>query len=295
MSITKIRIGLNTQIVPTNRKDLGLKLIDACYKGDENLAHELLDFGADVTVVNNRSYNALTAACISGLEQIALRLIDLGSDVNNRTINRETPLSLACRKKLVNVVMRLLDLNVDVNNIDKQLNTPLLITCNMNLSDDIIIKLIDKGANINIQDRHYSNTPLMIAIYLNRINIALKLIDSGADVNLADKERNTALIYAFQSDMLAVVLKIIQAKSFVYIDKYDDLRSNDDKTLEKAMSFNCPRYPLHYEFTLKDLPLLPEEKRKIIETLTQLRSFSQSNLSLIPNELLQIIMHNVLN
>jgi len=293
MQAVTLQVGLNTRIVPISKQDLGLKLIDACYKGDENLAHELLDFGADVTVVSNSDYNALTAACTSGLEQIALRLIDLGSDVNHRTFKWETPLSLACSNRLVNVIMRLLDLNVVINNIDKQ-NTLLLVACNMNLTDDVIIKLIDKGANINVQDRIYSDTPLIIAINLNRPNIVFKLIDSGAYVNIANLGGNTALIYAFQKGMLEVVLKIIQTKSFVYIDKYDNLHSKDE-TLQRAMCFNCPQYPLRYEFTLNDLPLLTEEKRKIIETLTQLRSFSQSNLSLMPNELLQMLLNNVLD
>lgn len=258
MSITKVRIGLNTRIVNKYKQELGYQLIDALDRKDEVLANKLIDEGADLTV-SKSGYTALALACSLPNSDIAIKLLNLGSIVN--IPNEQSFLLIS---SLLNghsqLAIKLIDAGINVNVEYTDGITPLMIAAYKNMPE-IVEKLIVKGADLNAEytnQRYYLtpfqnnrdtniNTAVLLAISekhediaLMLINagaelddyfaflmackngsnkVAIKLIDNGVDVNPHDEE-NVPLFLALNNCSFEVCLKIITSDSLAYLPIY---------------------------------------------------------------------------
>lgn len=69
---------------------------------------------------------------------------------------------------------------------------------------DLIAALLDKGADIEVLN-NIGLTPLMIVAIVGSTDSTTLLIERGASIEAKDKNGNTAAIWAFRMDRLAVV------------------------------------------------------------------------------------------
>jgi len=295
LAIKLIDLGCNVN-PPSNGSS---PLLISCYKGDSELAIKLIDAGANVDACYNDGITPLMFAVYKDMPELAEKLIAKGANLN------------------AEYVMQQYYLTPFQNNRDIRINTAVLLAIKEK-KEDIAIMLIDAGAEL---DAYFA---FLIACKNGVNKVAIKLIDNGVDVNPHDEE-NIPLFLALNNCSFEVCLKIITSDSLVYLPIYRlgdtfglltpptglyerqllytgglEMKSSslkpdniNDMRLQKALSFNFPKYPVRYQFTLNDYYLLNSKNRKIVDTLTVTRALTQSNLALMPNELLQTLLANI--
>lgn len=158
-------------LVPTSqqgslKQDINLddSLYIAVLQGDCNLAHRLLEEGANI-----RNSALLPIAIEFEHPDMAILLINKGAD-----LNLGNPLNKAIKKKYINVAFSLIEHGADISKGD-----PLGLAVLRGFYD-LAILLTNKGADLN------SGTPLAKAVGRKYFNIADFLIKKGADVNLGN-------------------------------------------------------------------------------------------------------------
>jgi len=216
---------------------------------------------------------------------LALSLINAKSDVNFRNYG-STPLTVACYDGLSEVALRLIAAGADIHYTNTLGNTPLLFSCYSG-SSAVALKLIELNVNINARN-DYGQIPLIIACQGKMTAVASTLITKGANVNVLWNEK-TPLTLAVKNGMFDIALQIVNSKEFLYYKLYDRLFSLET---QKILSFNCPRYPKKFIFTLDDMQFLNEENKQKVKTLLLIRQ-QDPNFILLPNELFESIIKNL--
>ena len=99
--------------VPLHRVSQGGQLVMA--KSSLEIAHLLVNSGADVNVTEDRGCAPLHAAAQSGYREIAELLLGSGASLDARNKWQETPLELACGSGKLDMVHFLIDRGSDIN------------------------------------------------------------------------------------------------------------------------------------------------------------------------------------
>ncbi|CDK30187.1 ankyrin repeat domain-containing protein [Candidatus Babela massiliensis] len=147
-------------------------LIFIAIKGSfKNLINLLIDYGADINVVDSKGMNALMISAFYNYEDIVEVLLETKIDINaQEPYYQKTALMLA----------------VQQNN------------------ENIVNLLIKKRANTNIQNK-YGNTALIEAVYSNNINLISLLLANGASFEIKNCCGKTAYDIAFERNQLETV------------------------------------------------------------------------------------------
>ena len=130
-------------------------LMLAAWQGQDRVVKLLLDYGADVQLVDNLEETAIHLALTSsGNERTAKLLVNGGADVNRRDRFGRSPLCLAVELGYEGVLDLLLDLKAGVNAQDLTFqNTALHLACKDG-NDKLIKLLLNAGADITKQNRY---------------------------------------------------------------------------------------------------------------------------------------------
>ncbi len=147
-------------------------------------------------------YKPLYGATQNKHENIAHRLIDAGANVNGTA--RFNPLQIAAKHNLTALAIRLIECNADVNGIDSQCRTPLheaaqwgnveLARALLNCKDIIVYaKLMYSGRS----------TPLYLAAQCGHATVAELLIQRGADLNFKNELDHCTALQVAQEKLSA--------------------------------------------------------------------------------------------
>jgi ankyrin len=180
--------------VNARRKDNQTPLHLACYFGNFEIVHLLLDHGADLEAnsegddgekpIHQVSYGEYRSQ-EDGI-RVAQLLLERGADMNTRRKDQQTPLHLACYFGNVEIVRLLLDHGADPEAITEGDGEKPLHKVSYgeyrSQEDGVLVAqlLLDRSADVNTR-RKDDWTPLHVASYIGNVEIIRLLLDYGAD------------------------------------------------------------------------------------------------------------------
>ena len=200
---------LISQGVDVNARDASdgkTALIAACREGYLEVAKELIEAGADVTLTDNQGRNAIYVSARQRYVPIVKLLIDNGCDINQRTITDETALlSAAWAADTYEMIKLLVESGAEINIRRKSDDTVLAAAVSAE-NEKIVQFLIDSGADVNIRGAR-GTFPLIDAVYRRDLDMVKLLIAAGADVNMSDDSGNPPFQYAQDVEIVNALIK----------------------------------------------------------------------------------------
>jgi ankyrin repeat protein len=167
-------------------------LDSACYFGNEEIVDIVLDhcknkLGLPLAVFKSMCRNPLFHACMTDKRTIIMKLIDFGADVNVVNSVHSTPLHRACQTGRIDLVDGLLQRGALITE-DEDGDTPLDIAYRLG-SKEIFKLLLDSGA----KSERLKSYQLHLACFLGDETRVGKLLEKGMDLNAADMKGRTPL------------------------------------------------------------------------------------------------------
>ena len=166
-------------------------LIVALQKGYQDIAHQLLEAGANPNVENKSGEIPLIIALEKEYIDMSLphELLKRGAKPNVKNTSGEPAIIIALKKGYLEVFDELLEHeNIDINAQNTDGDTPLIVAFREGHLD-VVYKLLEKGANPNIPNQA-GETVLKMIVYSNGrihnvpprlIHLVQALVDAGAD------------------------------------------------------------------------------------------------------------------
>jgi ankyrin repeat protein len=181
-----------------------------------------------LTNAQNKQHNtALHLACYSGNLEVAHMLLDLGANVDKRNEEGETPLHLVSRGKYkyqelgAGIARLLMERGVDVQAKDKTKHTA-LHSASFHGRLEIAKILLDHGAIANVESEQ-GETPLHLVSrgeYESQeqgASITRLLLKCGVDVHIQDKTHHTALHLAAFRGRLGIAREFLSHGAHVNV------------------------------------------------------------------------------
>lgn len=177
-------------------------------------------------ILNKLKAYRLIRACRKGQNELALQLIQKGANVNAKGINGDSVLKIACKNEMSDVIVKLIQAGVNIDERQIDINKLFMFLVKKAMWDDVrkmlrkfdiekdtknraLIKacqavecktlavLISKGADVNTQDEN-GDSPLIVACRIEdngkRWPVVMWIIESGADVNVINKDKDNAAL-----------------------------------------------------------------------------------------------------
>jgi uncharacterized protein len=182
-------------------------LHQAAWSGQSRVIKMLLEYGADISHVDNEGRMPLHEAATEGQYWSVSTLIELGADVHSRAKYGKTALHCAVHGMDVRVVRHLLTCGADANAQDERGWSPLMYACRSREfsafadarrvgqphdSHCVIGELLAGGASSDVKG-HHGLTALHIACGLGRQDVAKLLLLVGARMEARTRVGRTPL------------------------------------------------------------------------------------------------------
>ena len=205
-------------------------LLLACSTAQEELAKLLLRTGADPNIPDADDDISLHSAIAAECKKETLEeLIDCGADVNALNNRSRTPLLLSCFYRYTDSVNVLLGAGADPSIGDHENFSCLHAAVDGQCSKDTLQALIYHGAHIDAK-RKDGTTALLSACRTGQSDSVMFLLEAGADVNIVKPDGNTCLYLAVYGNCSKeTVVKIIEKGVHV-----DTLNANSETALIRA-------------------------------------------------------------
>ena len=198
-------------------------LMIAAENGNAEIVRNLIYFGADIYLNDNRRYTALIYAAKNNKDAVVEILVNHASITTSPTSNPTVTLTSYLNHKNnegYTALYQAIDLNLyDTANLliktDEKYPTDgktVLMIAAEEGNKKHVSALIKYGANINLQDE-YGYTALMIAVDNDYEEIVNILIDAGANIYAHDRYGSTALIIAANTGNIKIVESLINRAS----------------------------------------------------------------------------------
>jgi ankyrin repeat protein len=216
--LAQVRLYVERGYDVNARDPLGLgltPLMAAALKGQTEVAHHLLEHGANPSQQHRRGFTAALLAAEEGHLDLLKLLVSYGGAKELRSIQHSNILMRASVFGRLPVVQYLLSLGTDVERRDDHGDTALLLAA-AGGQLPVVRHLIALGVAINEHNRHGS-TPLLMASYYGHTEVARFLIQQGAKLDELDGDGDSALAMAkvhgfkeMESDLRAAGAKVDQ-------------------------------------------------------------------------------------
>lgn len=181
-------------------------LITAINEGQFEIAHVLIEKGADIKIKNKSQENALFRATSRNNLGIIELLIKKGADINTKNGYLETPLMNAAAYGQLDVVKLLLSKGADVNLINDSKTNVLFKACicaNVDRTNEkmtsIFKTLLENGADYTIRDRIQA-TVLYEAYCSCPLEVINLLINKGLKIHQTDVNGNGPIFQAARNE-----------------------------------------------------------------------------------------------
>jgi hypothetical protein len=191
-------------------------LMLACREGHKGVVVDLIEAGADASMVSGNGWSALLFAAAAGRRDTSAILLQRGSVDINQTDKRSggiSALTVASRSGQTNVVRLLLELGAKIDSRDVAAGMTPLMHASKHDASAAMALLIEHEADINMRDKK-GYTPLMHACINGSTEAIVELINNFADVNVLDKETKSAFDHALKHGNRSLFLSaLINVKS----------------------------------------------------------------------------------
>jgi uncharacterized protein len=177
---------------------------------------------AHLDIQDNQDSTALMTAVMMGNNEIAEQLINAGADPNIQDNHKDTALLLAAGENNKNIVELLIKAKARLNTKNKNGDTALMLAHD----NDIVNLLINAGANLDAKDS-YGDTALIKATKRADNEMAKLLIEAYANPNLQDSNGMTALMIATQNGAQDLVEPLMRGGASVSIENYENKTAYD--------------------------------------------------------------------
>uniref|UniRef100_A0A8C5GVK7 Ankyrin repeat domain 52 n=1 Tax=Gouania willdenowi TaxID=441366 RepID=A0A8C5GVK7_GOUWI len=200
----------------------------ACYMGQEAVATELVNHGANVNQPNRCGYTPLHLAAVSTNGALCLELlVNNGADVNQQSKEGKSPLHMAAIHGRFTRSQILIQNGGEIDCVDKYGNTPLHVAAKYG-HELLISTLMTNGADTARRGIH-GMFPLHLAVLYGFSDCCRKLLSSaGFDINTPDNFGRTCLHAAASGGNVECLNLLLSSGT--------DLNKRD----------NIGRTPLHY-------------------------------------------------
>ena len=180
-------------------------LVEACAKGDLNLAQLLLPHVTDVNLRVGRHGSCLDVACKNGDDELVKLLLNHQPP---RHFELETAFVRACEHGHISTLQLLIDHGADVNHI-RYGTTPLTTACTYGQYSTAQF-LLEQGAVVNVPNCN----PLSAACISKRPELVDLLLQYGADINAETVDhfpgsRSYTALYRADSRKLGGMVKLL--------------------------------------------------------------------------------------
>lgn len=194
--------------VTLKNKDFDTVLIEVASNlyMEKDICKEVADKSKNADLINNQDmdgYSALIYASLKNKTEMAHQLVQFGADVNKISIDNMTALTGSVTNNNTELSSYLMEHQAKVNVVDKT-GDSLLHSTVYNGNIEIMKDLIQHDANINATDK-MQRTPLMVASLIKE-SYTLKSMDvllkNNADLSAKDMFGKTAYDYAKENDVI---------------------------------------------------------------------------------------------
>ena len=146
----------------------------AVYNENYQLCEMLLEFGADVNMLNNEGQSPLHVAEANANFYICQLLVEKRK-YREESMRYTKPLHICVKKEdFVMCKAHILSKKVDVNETDIMMRTPMHVAM-IHASDEICGLLLKHGADIDAKDS-FNDSPINLAFYYNRRTLRERLL-----------------------------------------------------------------------------------------------------------------------
>uniref|UniRef100_A0A803SNL4 Ankyrin repeat domain 52 n=1 Tax=Anolis carolinensis TaxID=28377 RepID=A0A803SNL4_ANOCA len=164
----------------------------ACYMGQDAVANELVNYGANVNQPNEKGFTPLHFAAVSTNGALCLELlVNNGADVNFQSKEGKSPLHMAAIHGRFTRSQILIQNGSEIDCADKYGNTPLHVAARYG-HELLISTLMTNGADTARRGIH-DMFPLHLAVLFGFSDCCRKLLSSGFDINTPDNLGRTCL------------------------------------------------------------------------------------------------------
>ena len=175
----------------------------AAIYGSRDIAHLLLEYGADPNRKDNYGSTPLMHAVLNDHPDVVDLLIDYGARVNEKggvhiksfRVPGGSALMAAVLGGSVRCVKKLISMNANLEDEDDSGKTALMYAAAQGYLG-IVKLLVDAGSKLDHKDE-FGRTALVHAIIHRHPSIVKFLLNAGANVNIQDIQHLTPLQYAF--------------------------------------------------------------------------------------------------
>lgn len=160
-------------------------------------------------LVASNGKSALMVAAKKGNQQLAEQLVELGADVNESTDTQGTPFMFAVLGNNQSLARWLIEQGADIDNVGSNGWTALTIAAAKG-NVHLLQWLIGQGADTQVRDV-YRFTPFLRAVdngYVEAAAVLLSLVET--DINARDELDNTALHHAVSASNEAMVTLLLE-------------------------------------------------------------------------------------
>ncbi len=158
-----------------NKPDGTSPLVAVLNNNNRELAHLLIDKGANIHAVVGGGWTPLLAACLAGFKDIVFRLLDMGANPTARISNGATSLICACNAEGEEhdaIIERLLAVGVDPKIASTQ--TTLFHRACWTGRSSLALRLIDMGVSVGVYNQ--AGSPLYAACANRMLAVVQKLL-----------------------------------------------------------------------------------------------------------------------
>ena len=187
-------------------------LMSVCQDGQEDILKLLLEYGADVNIVNTHTGESPLIAAARGMASLTFieKLLNQRVDVNHKSKSGETALTCACKngddevsfdnKAPLPVVEMLLKQGACVNVVENNGNTALICAC-QNGEEKVAKLLLEHGADVKSVSKETGETALTAAVFSRAsVDLVKKLLHKGANPNQNVKNRKQMLTFVCENE-----------------------------------------------------------------------------------------------
>ncbi|KAJ3104001.1 Tyrosine-protein kinase csk-1 [Phlyctochytrium bullatum] len=168
----------------------------AAIHGQLEIAHLLLQNGADIDGMDNLQQTPLHLAALHGRIDVARFLLENGANLESRSIFERTPLHSAVHGGKVDVV-RLLLMSGANGKCTNNSGWSLLHVAALHGNVDVARFLIEQGLDIECKDSRQF-TPLITAAYHGQVVVVQLLLEKGANVDARCRDQLSARAWALE-------------------------------------------------------------------------------------------------